>query len=381
MSEQTPVLLRQQQLAEILAGWMLQAVNSEPGWDRMVLELKPSADAMLMRITQDRGGMAAANAGALQPGTAPFDAAVELRSLSAGENGESWRSAAVNLSARDWPEPKYSLDTYFNFDQPAPDFGLGEPADQGPASAAGQEQAGRRGLDNRLVADAVTRFSENPGKAAAVNVLRHLIGSEVLLDATDNPGRPGISVVEVHGSPSVLAFTSQEKLAEFRASTGRPGAPVSWVQPGEELVKFVDGHRDIAYLYINPAGPACALGRPEIGFAAGSLANVDLKRAVASQSGTDAVAEQLKRPGAVVLTVDRPDEGVSDGGPILLKGQDGGPILPVFSSGPEVAAFRPAARFREVPATWAIDMLRQRPELSMVVDPAGPDALLRASDF
>ena len=113
MSEQAPVLLRQQQLAEILAGWMLQAVNSEPGWDRMVLELKPSADAMLMRITQDRGGMAAANAGALQPGTAPFDAAVELRSLSAGENGESWRSAAVNLSARDWPEPKYSLDTYF----------------------------------------------------------------------------------------------------------------------------------------------------------------------------------------------------------------------------------------------------------------------------
>lgn len=379
MSEQTPALVRQQQLAEILAGWMLQAVNSEPGWDRMVLELKPASDAMFMRITQERGGMAAANAGTLQPGTAPFEAANELRSLSVDTKGDSWRSASVNLSARDWPEPKYSLETYFNFDQPAPDFGLGEPADSSPEGDAGQESA-QHGVDNRRVASAVRKFSEEPGKAAAINVLRHIIGSELLLDATDNPEHPGISVIEAHGAPSVLAFTSQEKLAEYRASTGRPGAPVSWVQPGEELLKFVDSHQDIAYLYIDPAGPTCALGRPEIGFAAGSLANADLKRAV-GQGDTGAVAEQFKRPGAAVLTADRAGEEGSAEGPVLLKGPDGKPILPVFSSGPEVAAFRPSARFRQVPATWAIDMLRKTPDLTVVVDPAGPETLLRATDF
>ncbi|NMR29549.1 SseB family protein [Crystallibacter degradans] len=381
MTEQTPIMVRQQELVESLAAWMLSAVNTEPGWDRMVLELKPSAGAILTRITQERQGASGSNTGQLQPGTTAFDDAAELHRLTGGTDGRSWKNAAINVTAHGWPDPRYNLDTYFNYDQPAPDFGLGEPEDAARSNGAGEHPARGAGVDNRLVREAIEEFSRNPGQQAAVNVLRQVIGSELLLDITDaGNGRPGISIVEANGVPAVLAFTSQETLAAFRANTGRPGAPASWVQRGEELLKFVDSRPEVHYLYLDPAGPSCALGRPEIHFAVASMVNPGLKAAAGTQSAAPAVAE-LSAQGARVLLADNKDQSGQGRGPLVLAGPEGQPVLPVFSSGVEVAAFDSSARFTEVDAAWVLDTIRRNPDRELVINPAGPSVVIRHGDL
>jgi hypothetical protein len=381
MTEQTPIMVRQQELVERLADWMLSSVNTEPGWDRLVLELKPLADGMLTRITQEREGTSGANSGQLQPGTAPFNDAAELHRLTQGPDSTSWKHAAINVSAYGWPSPRYNLDTYFNYDQPAPDFGLGELQEVARDGEAGERPGEGAGVDNHLVREAIEEFNRTPSAQSAVNVLRQAIGSELLVDITDAGNeRPGISIVEANGAPAVLAFTSQEALGAFRTKAGRPGAPASWVQRGEELLKFVDGNQNVQYLILDPAGPSCALGRPEIGFAVASLVNPSLKAATDSQSSAAVVAE-LSAEGARVLLADNKDQAGQGRGPMVLAGSAGQSVLPVFSSGVEVAAFDSSARFTEVDAGWVVDTVRRNPERELVINPAGPSVMIRRSDL
>ncbi|EMY35786.1 hypothetical protein D477_002571 [Arthrobacter crystallopoietes BAB-32] len=379
MTEQTPIMVRQQELVESLAGWMLSAVNTEPGWDRMVLELKPHDGAILMRITQERQGQSAGNAGQLQPGTQPFNDAAELHRLAGDPDGTSWKNAAINVSAHGWPEPRYNLDTYFNYDQPAPDFGLGESEAAAPEVESGKPSARDTGVDNRLVREAIGEFSRNPSQQGALNVLRQTIASELLVDITES-GRPGISVVEANGAPAVLAFTSQENLAAFRSNIGRPGAPASWVMRGEDLLRFVDDREDVHYLYLDPAGPSCALGRPEIRFAVASMVNTGLKAAAGTQSAAAVVAE-LSAPGARVLLADSKEQQSQGRGPLVLAGPEGQAVLPVFSSGAEVAVFDSSARFTEVDAGWVLDSVRRNPDRELVINPAGPSVMVRHGDL
>lgn len=370
MSDETPVLVQQQRLVERLASWLASAVESKPGWNARILELKPHGAAMLMRITEHAGGGESAQAGQLEPGSGPYEDAWELRSLCAISAQESWNSMSIHVVASGWPDPRFSLDVYYNFDEPSPDFGLGENPDSGGATVS-QTTEPNPGLDNTLVFEALETFSAQPNGRTAINVARQILGTELLLDISENPDQPGISVVEVQGVPSVLAFTSHAELVEFRRTTKRGSAATSWVVAGGQLLRFVADHREIEALRINPAGPTCTLAQSDIQFVVGSLANSGLKTATMASDTVKSVLQALRQPDAMVILADR-SGGDGLAGPLVLPGPNGRSVLPVFSSGAEVAAFDPTLKFSQVSAEWVLDTALQSTGYDVVVNPAGP---------
>lgn len=371
MSNDAPMPVRQQQLMEELAKWMVNALETEPGWDSLILELKPSADSMLMRITQHAGSASASRHGELQPDSDPCKAAWELRKITSDTPAGPWNSAAIHVNATDWPQPRFDLDAFFNHEAPAPDFDSEDvPSGEVDTHDGAVSESPIDG--SGLVAEAVAAFATRSDLQAAINVARQCVGAELLLDITEAPDRPSINVVEADGVPSLLVFTSQAELATFRASMKRPGDATSWIQDGEALLRFVDLHAEIEAIRINPAGPSCALGRREIGFVIGSLVNPALKVAASAAQPEASVIRVLREPGAKVILADK----VGGGGPLVMAGPDGSPVLPVFSAGAEVAAFDSSLSFTEVSAEWVLSTVAESTNRSIVVNPAGPSVML-----
>lgn len=367
VSDEAPVLLQQQQRVEQLASWLVSEVNTEPGWEALVLELKPQGDSMLMRITEQPGG--GSFVGHLEQGAEAYENARKLRSLST----DAWVSMSLRVGATGWPKPKYSIDAHYNFDHPAPDFGLGESSAVQEADSSTPEPS--PGVDNSLVADAVEAFSRQPSAQSAINVARQVLGTDLLLDFSADQGRPGISVVDVRGVPSVLAFTSQAQLVAFRHTAKGGGEATSLVQAGEELLRFIANHQEIGALQINPGGPTCVLGQREVAFVLGSLANRELKLAATASDPIGMALQALRHPDAAVLLADRPgDEGRT--GPLVLAGPGGRVVLPVFSSGAEVAAYDPSLKFTRVSADWVLGGVLKAADRDLVVNPAGPPIYL-----
>lgn len=116
-----PTILRQQELTGSLAQWLMDTVNTQPGWDQLRLDLKPVGPRWFLRVTEHRSGLQAGNAGELDPRASAFNDAQELRQASYSYPGGTWFDASVIVSASGWPQPRYSLDARFNFDdEPQP---------------------------------------------------------------------------------------------------------------------------------------------------------------------------------------------------------------------------------------------------------------------
>ena len=80
---QTAELLQQQ--LRTIGQWVLSVVNARPGWQRMILDLKPQDGRVWLRISEERDGR-------VQPGTVgPLNAASPvLRSI---ERLQGWADA------------------------------------------------------------------------------------------------------------------------------------------------------------------------------------------------------------------------------------------------------------------------------------------------
>ncbi|WP_232321086.1 SseB family protein [Mycobacterium shimoidei] len=138
-----------------------------------------------------------------------------------------------------------------------------------------------------------------------------------------------------------------------------------------------------SWLYIDPAGPTCALSAAEIDFALRNPHNEPLKAALAAlaegRADRRAVLQLVQTDGPMMLAADD-----SDPGNVRMRTvthSDGSISLFGFTSGPEVLAFNPADAAASVGTREVVDIVREKGFGSLIVNPAGPSVQFSAAEL
>ncbi|MGY4710177.1 SseB family protein [Mycolicibacterium sp. CBM1] len=170
-------------------------------------------------------------------------------------------------------------------------------------------------VDNTIVRNAVASFAAQPNQATAFDVLRSCMFGGLLLDTTgsDAPIAGNFAAgsrLQIRGGTgpdgksALVAFTRSEEIARLHP----PGAhTMSMVNPATGVLELAKSQQN-AWLYIDPAGPTCAISAAEIDFALRNPRNEPLKQAsvdlAAGLVDRQTVLDLLKRDGPLLLAVD-----------------------------------------------------------------------------
>jgi len=237
-------------------------------------------------------------------------------------------------------------------------------------------------LDNTVVRKAVGAFAAQPNQATALEVLRSCMFGSLLLDTTgsDVPtaqGFPEGSKVQIHrgtgpdGKSALFAFTRNEEIARRHPPGTRT---MSMVNPATGVLEFAKSQQS-AWLYIDPAGPTCAVSAAEIDFALRNPNNEPLKNATvdlnAGRIDRQKVIDLLKQDGPLLLGVDE----TSEPGKMRFRVTampDGSPGLFAFTSAPEVVTFNPVDAVMASTTANVIEIVRTDGYGGLVVNPSGP---------
>ncbi len=238
-------------------------------------------------------------------------------------------------------------------------------------------------VDNVPVREAVSAFAADPGPGAVLEVSRQLLGGQLLLDVTGSePENPRITTADgPDGAPALLAFTRQEELSRFHEGIGDvAGDQVgSLALSGLGVCRLLMERSEIAWLYVDPAGPACALSRADVDFAGQGAPNAEVKDALAGSPSQQEIFSALVGSGALFLG-EREEGGRKAPATITEpggnEGEDGRVLLAVFTSAVEVAAFDPSLAVRQFRAGWVVNFTFRQRLGGMVVNPGGPSAVV-----
>jgi SseB protein N-terminal domain len=246
-------------------------------------------------------------------------------------------------------------------------------------------------VDNTVVRRAVADFAAEPGQRRALEVLRSCMYGELLFDITGSDMPEGNSwqtgsQLQIRcgtgpdGGRALFTFTSNQEIARMHP----PGARYqSMVTPASGALELARRQGD-AWLYIDPAGPTCALSADEIDFALRNPHNESLKGALAAlqagQTDRHEVLHVLRQDGPLLLAAD--DRTVP--GKLRVRSTtmpDGSSALFVFTSAPEVVAFNPSDAVAAMTTDKVFDMVRRDGYSGLVVNPAGPSIAVAAAEF
>ncbi|MGV0788392.1 SseB family protein [Mycolicibacterium sp. XJ2] len=234
-------------------------------------------------------------------------------------------------------------------------------------------------------------FAAQPNQRTSLDVLRSCMYGELLFDITgsDEPqdGSFGAgSELQFRGGTgpdggrALYVFTRQEEISRLYPPDTRTQ---SMVTPATGALSFARSRQD-AWLYIDPAGPTCALSAADIDFALRNPNNEPLKTALAALDAGDAdrqdVLQVLLTEGPLLLGAD----GNSVPGKTLIRSmtlRDGSTALVGFTSAPEVAAHNPFDGVGDFTTLRVLDMVRKNGHGGIVVNPAGPSIAFSAAEI
>ncbi|WP_193044325.1 SseB family protein [Mycolicibacterium baixiangningiae] len=237
-------------------------------------------------------------------------------------------------------------------------------------------------VDNVIVRRAVGEFAAHPDQRRALEVLRSCMYGELLFDVTGSDAPvdgsfPGGSRLQIRGGTgpgggrALFAFTRQEEIARLYAPDTHTQ---SMVTPAAGALGMARQQRD-AWLYIDPAGPTCALSAADIDFALRNPNNEPLKTALAALDTGHAdrgdVLRVLVDDGPILLGADEK----SVAGKVVARSMalaDGSTALVGFTSAPEVVAFNPSDAVVALTAHEVLEMVRRDGYSAIVINPAGP---------
>lgn len=237
-------------------------------------------------------------------------------------------------------------------------------------------------VDNVTIRRVVAEFAAEPNQRRALEVLRTCMYGELLFDITgsDTPvgnAFPKGSRLQIRagsgpdGGRALFAFTSNEQIARMNP----PGATTqSLVTPATGALELARSQGD-AWLYIDPAGPTCALSAAEIDFALRNPHNQALKSALAAHDAglvdRQSVVELLRQDAPLSIAAD--DRSVP--GKIGIRSMtmpDGSSALLAFTSAPEVVAYNASDAVSATTTLKVLDIVRKDGYSGVVVNPAGP---------
>lgn len=237
-------------------------------------------------------------------------------------------------------------------------------------------------VDNIPLRTAVEAFAAAPDQNTYFEVLRAALQGDLLLDATgselqftpDGSSLAAGSTLNFHegtapdGGRALFAFTNQEQAQKMH-----PDAPDDVQTIGQSAVGTLGfgQAQDYAWLYIDPAGPTCALRVHDIQFVLRNDHNDAVKHALGS--GPDhraATIEALAAGGTLLYGVAEHEDGSVE---ILTSmSPEGEPVYLAFTSAAEVLARDPSVAVAAVDIARIVADAAVEPFAGLVINPSGP---------
>ena len=391
-----------QELLNTIGSWVLSVLRTEPGWDRMVVDLKVQGGRVHLRVREQRGDeVVPGTAGPIKEDSAVIPAVEQLRENVHVPGRGTWFTATVVILAEGWPEPTHRIGGTYDLDGEPRQWGTEGPFTaqdvlahlerfprtraripawalelarrdgvELPVLAPGAEQqADPEGVVNPLVRASVDRFVGAPDNKAMIEVVRQCMAGSLLLDVTasDLVAGPGGEAVgpestlrvqtlgEPDGTRSLAAYTSAaEAQAMFDRHHPDGGKPVLLRESAVKVLKMLADDPQHDHLVIDPAHRGCRISRPQVEWAMRAPRNDAVKAAMLENNMSQLLAGLLA-PDAVLLLGARVQDGRAV--PVYAKPQEEGAApdtLLLFTSAPEVAVLDTTLEVRSAPARQAL---------------------------
>jgi len=245
-------------------------------------------------------------------------------------------------------------------------------------------------VDNRRVRAAVEAFAAQPDQRTSLDVLRSCLFDDLLMDITgsqltmteDGQVAPGSTIAFSGGRGpdergALFAFTSQREIERMHP----PGTQTrSLAQPAAAVLAQALGNENTGWLYIDPAGPTCAIARSEIEFALGFPCNDAVRRALEPGVARDALIAALRSEAKLVMGLDaeaNPERPM----PRLTRAPDGGTALIVGTSSIEIIAAHPHDGVVITSTSELPEQLDKRGWSGLLINPAGPWAYVPLTEL
>jgi hypothetical protein len=273
--------------------------------------------------------------------------------------------------------------------------GVGGPPAQDPPP----DDATGSDVRNEGVRAALLAFGETPSSETMLDVLRHCLHGYLLLDVTgseitmtdDGQIAPG-STISVRGGegpdgrPAMFAFTSHEQITRMYTEDGVETQ--SLVQSAAGVLELCRS-QESGWLYLDPAGPTCALGAEDIDFALRVPRNDAVRAALEPGVPRAELLAALHAEGSLSLAIiaDDLEAGVvHDGAEVRVRtteAPDGSaePVLAAFTSGPELLARAPGDRVATQSSADVLALARDGGFAGLLLNAAGPWVYLPADEL
>lgn len=410
-----------QELLDTIGSWVLSVLRTEPGWDRVVVDLKHQGGRVHLRVREHRGGQVVpGTAGPIRQDSAVLPAIEQLRRQCYVPGRGSWFTATVSIAAQG-----HRVEGTFDYDREPRRWGAEEPLTgqdvlehlerfprsrartpawarelaerdgvELPAPAAEEAGSDREGVVHPLARAAIDRFVEAPENRTMIEVIRQCTAGSLLLDVTGStlvtgPGGEAVgpdstlrvqTLGEPDGTRSLAAYTSAAQAqALFDRHHPDGGRPVLLRRPAVQVLGMVAGDPQYHHLVLDPALRGCRIGRPQIEWAVRAPRNDAVKAAILGNDMSRLLAGLLA-PDAVLLLGVRVQDGRA--APVYARPREEGAApdtLLLFTSAPEVAVLDPALEVRSAPAREALRFALDAGAAKVGINAHAPVATLTAA--
>ncbi len=247
-------------------------------------------------------------------------------------------------------------------------------------------------VDNVPLRRAIAEFAEKSEQSTFLEVVRNILHGDLLFDTTGSEismTDDGSSIATgstfalregtgPDGERALFAFTRQEEVLRMHEDT--PAAVQTLGQPAASTLEFAAEH-GFGWLYLDPAGPTCAVRLADVEFTVKTIRNDAIKTALDTDGPTwmkNAVIDALSLGGQLLYAVNETPEGVQARTSTNPAGQA---VALAFTSAAEVVV-------RSTSDSWAaIDVSRIVSDAlgdnfsGLVINPAGPWIELNRDDL
>ena len=245
-------------------------------------------------------------------------------------------------------------------------------------------------VDNVTLRAAVAAFAEAPDQARYFEVLRAATQGSLLLDATgsdiqlteDGSSIAQGSIMRVHegkgpdGGLALFAFTNQQQAIAMHRND--PENVHTLGQSAIGTLEFAASR--YTWLYIDPAGPTCAVKVDDIKFVLRNAHNDFVKEALAGQrDNLSAVLDALARGGSLLYAVAENEDGSVQ--VRTSTSPTGAPVYLAFTSAAEVIAREPTAAVASIDLSRIVSDALTEPFEGLVINPSGPWIALDRADL
>ncbi len=232
-------------------------------------------------------------------------------------------------------------------------------------------------VDNAPLREAVAAFSARSEQSTYFEVLRLLMQGSVLFDITgseisrNDDGSIAVgSRFQIRGGKgpdgerALFVFTRQEEVAKLHPEGTRTQ---TLGQPAASVLEFAARQGD-SWLYIDPAGPTCAIKLSEVDFLLRNPHNDAVRDAL--PQGRGQVLDALAKGGVLFYAITEQPYGALQ--VHTANGPGGAPARLAFTSPIEVLVSAPGAAWSAIDVARVVDDALAPPFAGLVINPATP---------